>query len=150
MALQHLSCPTSWQGSQVIAGSEPSRAVPASNLAGPSWFLTTSLQPSCTYASSRLLLPPYIRSNISAIFGFPGFIGSKSFTLLKNIHIAAAIHPDGVLGEDQSPAMGVFLYCNIACKILSQSGLPSALVLSSNVLLAMFTPVSALRLPCGL
>ena len=122
----------------VIAGSEPSCAVPAPNLACPLCVLTTSLPLSCTCASSQLLWPPYI---LSKPFGFPGFNGSKSFTLLPNSNIA---------GHAPSHAMGVFLYCNFACNTLSQSGLPSGLVLSSNVVLVNFTPVSILRLPCGL
>ena len=70
----------------------------------------------------------------------PGLIGRKSLIGLPKINW---------LGDNPNSASGVLRCCIIALMILSHCGEPSALVLSSNNLLPLFTAVSARKLLWG-
>merc|ERR1712208_223964 len=111
-------CPSSKLGRSLVC---------SDHLSAPLWYRCLILTSLASFHSTQL----------SDMFGFPCFTGSRSFILLPNSSID---------GEVPSPAMGVFLYCSIACRIFSQFGLPSDLVFSCKVLFA----VSALMFPWGL
>ena len=70
----------------------------------------------------------------------PGLIGRKSRIGRPNNNWA---------GDNPNSVSGVFLCCMVALIILSNSGVPSSLVLSITILLADFTEVSALRFDFG-
>jgi len=71
---------------------------------------------------------------------WPGLIGRKSRMGRPNNNWA---------GDKPNSVSGVFLCCIVALMILSNSGVPSSLVLSITIRLADLTEVSALRFDFG-
>ena len=123
-------------------------------LPAPCWFWTRTLCP--RLSGGRFLVCSLQRSKplknlvfmASSLFclqstqtsegeKFPGLIGKKSLIGRPKISWA---------GESPYSESGVFLCCIRARAILSWSGEPSDLVLSSRILLADLTAVSARRL----